>query len=79
MQALFDNYALDEQDLEVETQKERDEVHDLLQAVGDSAPMLVARKFVEEATGAPISVNPVGGTRGRSGLSWPMVVSAMRS
>ena len=42
---LFDNYALDEQDPEAETAEERQEVHDLLEAVVDSAPMQVARDY----------------------------------
>ena len=53
--ALFDNYALSERDPEIETQAERDEVHALLSAIVDSPPMLVARRYVEQATGTPIS------------------------
>lgn len=53
--ALFDNYSLSESDPEVETQQERDEVHDLLQAVIDTAPMQVARRYVEAATGSTLS------------------------
>ncbi|HEX8603216.1 MAG TPA: hypothetical protein VF774_11270 [Pseudoduganella sp.] len=53
--ALFDNYALDEQDLEAETPQEREEIHNLLDAVVESPPMLVARQYVEEATGTSIS------------------------
>lgn len=52
---LFDNYALSETDREVETQEERDEVHDLLQQVVDTAPMQVARQYVESATQTEIS------------------------
>lgn len=53
--ALFDNYALDEQHGEAETPEEREEIHDLLDAVVDSPPMLVARQYVEEATGTSVS------------------------
>lgn len=55
VQALFDNYALDEQHDEAETPQEREEIHDLLQAVVDTPPMLVARQYLEEATGTAIS------------------------
>ena len=47
--ALFDNYALDEKDPENETLQEREEVHNLLSAIVDTAPMQVARRYVEEA------------------------------
>lgn len=53
--ALFDNYALDERDPENETPEEREEAHDLLSAIVDSAPMQVARRYVEESTGTVIS------------------------
>ncbi|MBO9654545.1 hypothetical protein O3S81_04225 [Agrobacterium sp. SOY23] len=52
---LFDNYALDEQDPELETPEERQEVHDLLDAVVDTPPMQVARAYVSEATGTAVS------------------------
>lgn len=52
---LFNNYALDEQEHEAETPQERAEIHDLLAAVVDSPPMLVARHYVEEATGTAVS------------------------
>ncbi|MDH0613392.1 MULTISPECIES: hypothetical protein [unclassified Agrobacterium] len=52
---LFDNYALDEQDPELETPEERQEVHDLLDAVVDTPPMQVARAYVSEATGTTVS------------------------
>ncbi|MFS8120911.1 hypothetical protein QD336_00655 [Rhizobium sp. BR 250] len=52
---LFDNYALDEQDPELETPEERQEVHDLLEAVVDTPPMQVARAYVSEATGTAVS------------------------
>lgn len=53
--ALFDNYALDEQDPENDTPEERQEVHDLLEAVIDTPPMPVARDYVTEASGTPVS------------------------
>ncbi len=53
--ALFDNYSLAERDVESETQAERSEVHALLSAIVDSPPMLVARRYVEQATGMPVS------------------------
>ena len=52
---LFDNYALRERDDENETPKEREEVHDLVLNMVDTAPMLVAREYVEQATGTSIS------------------------
>jgi poly(U)-specific endoribonuclease len=52
---LFDNYALDEQDPEVETPEERQEVHDLLDAVIDTPAMQVARTYVQEATSTTVS------------------------
>lgn len=55
VRALFDNYALDEQSPEVETPEERAEVHELLEAVIDSAPMQVARAYVAAETGTSIS------------------------
>lgn len=55
VRALFDNYALDERDSEVETPQEREEVHNLLSAIVDSAPMQVARRYVEESTNTVVS------------------------
>jgi poly(U)-specific endoribonuclease len=55
VRALFDNYALAEPDLEVETAQEREEVHNLLAAIIDSAPMQVARQYVEKSTNTIIS------------------------
>ena len=52
---LFDNYALPEQDEEVETPEEREEVHDLVHAMVDTAPMQVAREYVGQATGASVT------------------------
>ncbi len=53
--ALFDNYALPERAPEVETQAERDEIHAFLSAIVDSPPMLVARRYVEQAAGTTIT------------------------
>ncbi len=53
--ALFDNYALAERDREVETEEERKEIHAFLSAIVDSPPMLVARRYVEQATGTTIT------------------------
>jgi poly(U)-specific endoribonuclease len=54
--ALFDNYALPEPDRENETEVEQREVHELLNAIIDSAPMQVARRYVETSTGTTISI-----------------------
>lgn len=51
----FENYALDQQDVEIETPEEREEVHNLIQAIVDTAPMQVARAYVQEKTGTTIS------------------------
>lgn len=55
VRALFDNYVLDEREAEVETPEERAEVHELLEAIVDSAPMQVARAYISEETGTPVS------------------------
>jgi poly(U)-specific endoribonuclease len=52
---MFNNYALAERDPENETPEERAEIHDLLAAVVDSEPMMVARQYVEEVTGTAVS------------------------
>lgn len=52
---LFDNYALPERDAENETPEEREEVHDLVHAMVDSAPMRVAREYVAAATGTSLT------------------------
>ena len=52
---LFENYALDEQAPEVETPEEREEAHDFVQAIVETAPMRVAREYVEQRTGTTIS------------------------
>lgn len=55
VRALFDNYSLDEQHIENETADERAEVHNLLEAIIDTAPMQVARAYIAEETGTTIS------------------------
>ncbi|WP_081160273.1 hypothetical protein [Ensifer aridi] len=55
VRALFDNYALDEREAEVETPEERAEVHELLEAIIDTAPMQVARAYISEESGTPVS------------------------
>jgi poly(U)-specific endoribonuclease len=52
---LFENYALDQQDVEVETPEEREEIHNLLQAIVDTAPMQVARNYVQSQIGTTVS------------------------
>lgn len=52
---LFENYALDQQSNEVETPEEREEIHNLIQAIVDTAPMQVARSYVETQTGTTVS------------------------
>jgi len=52
---LFDNYALRERDEELDTPQEREEVHDLVHAMVDTAPMQAARDFVAQASGTSIS------------------------
>jgi poly(U)-specific endoribonuclease len=52
---LFENYALDQQESEVETPQEREEIHNLLQAIVDTAPMQVAREYVQQQTGTTVS------------------------
>ena len=52
---LFDNYALPERDEEFETPQEREEVHTLVQAIVDTAPMEIARNYIARATGQSFS------------------------
>ncbi len=52
---VFDNFALPERDEENDTAEEREEVHDLVHAMVDTAPMQVAREYVAQATGSSIS------------------------
>ncbi|NKB81061.1 MAG: hypothetical protein GKS05_04050 [Nitrospirales bacterium] len=52
---LFDNYALPEWDKEIDTPEEREEVHDLVHAMVDAAPMQVAREYIAQATGTGLT------------------------
>lgn len=52
---LLDNYALPERDEEIETPEEREEVHDLVHAIVDTAPMQVAREYVAKSTGTAVT------------------------
>jgi hypothetical protein len=52
---LFDNYALRERDDELDTPEEREEVHDLVQHMVVTAPMEVAREYIERATGTSVT------------------------
>ena len=52
---LFDNFALSERDEEQDTPEEREEVHDLVHAMVDTAPMQVAREYVARATDTSIT------------------------
>ena len=52
---LFDNYRLPEPELEVDTADERQEVHDLVEAMIDTGPMTVARDYVARETGSIVS------------------------
>jgi hypothetical protein len=47
-QKLFNNYTLDQTKRETETPEEAEEVHELLDAIVESPPMLVARQYIEE-------------------------------
>ena len=53
--ALFDNYALSERDEDLDTAQEREEIHNMLQAMVDSAPMRVARDYVASQTGTSVT------------------------
>lgn len=55
VRALFDNYVLDEREAEIETPEERAEVHNLLEAIVDTAPMQVARAYISDETGTSVS------------------------
>ncbi|MEM1122343.1 MAG: lamin tail domain-containing protein [Bacteroidota bacterium] len=52
---LFDNYALSEQDVELETPEERTEVHNFVDAIIDTAPMQVARAYIAQQTGSSLT------------------------
>jgi poly(U)-specific endoribonuclease len=51
---LFNNYALPEAAREVDTPEERTERHEFVEAIRTSAPMEVARLYIEERTGEPV-------------------------
>ncbi|MBN2528558.1 MAG: hypothetical protein JXR76_19370 [Deltaproteobacteria bacterium] len=52
---LFNNYSLSERDTEVETEEEREEIHDLVCAIVDSAPMTVAKQYIAKQTGTAVT------------------------
>ncbi|MEO1527519.1 MAG: hypothetical protein AAFX06_18985 [Planctomycetota bacterium] len=52
---LFDNYALAERDEEFDSPEEREEVHNFVHEIIDTAPMQVAREYVANATGTSIT------------------------
>ena len=52
---VFNNYALAERDLESDTDEERQEAHDLVHSIVDSAPMQVAREYVASVTNSSIT------------------------
>ncbi len=52
---LFDNYALAERDEEHDSPGEREEVHNFVHAIVDTAPMQVAREYVASATGTSMT------------------------
>ncbi|WP_339727977.1 hypothetical protein [uncultured Gimesia sp.] len=52
---LFDNYALRERDEEFDTPEEREEVHNFVDTIIDTAPMQVAKEYLVQATGTSIT------------------------
>lgn len=52
---LFNNYALPERASEVDTPEERTERHEFIEAIRDTPPMQVARQYIGDRTGQPIS------------------------
>ena len=52
---MFNNYALPEGDLELDTENERTEKHALIEAIRDTPPMQVARAYVGEQIGQTIT------------------------
>ena len=52
---LFDNYALPEPELEIDTAQEREEVHQLVDAMIDTGPMIVARDYVTREAGTIVT------------------------
>lgn len=63
---LFDDYALAEPERETETPEEHDEVRDFVEALVDTPPTIVARRFREQATNAAISTGRVHALLGGS-------------
>ncbi len=54
-QKLFNNYTLDQTKRENDTPQEGEEVHELLDTIIDSPPMVVARQYIEEQGNIRIS------------------------
>ena len=52
---LFNNYALAEPAREEESNEEREEIHNFVQAIVDTPPMQVAREFVSASIGTTIT------------------------
>lgn len=52
---LFNNYALPEADLEIDTATERAERHEFIEAITQTAPMNVAKQYIEEQTQTVVS------------------------
>ena len=52
---LFNNYALPEPMQEFDTPQERQEVHDFVTAIVETAPMEVARQYIARETGSTVS------------------------
>lgn len=52
---LFNNYALPEPMPEFDTPQERQEVHDFVTAIVETAPMEVARQYIARETGSTVS------------------------
>ena len=54
---LFNNFTLDKTKPELDTPEEAEEVHDFLEAIVDTKPMLVAREWLEIQTGETYSTD----------------------
>ncbi|GAB1856017.1 lamin tail domain-containing protein [Flavobacteriaceae bacterium MHTCC 0001] len=52
---LFDNYSLSEKDEEFDTPEERQEIHDFISAIIETAPMQVAKEYISHHTGTSLS------------------------
>jgi poly(U)-specific endoribonuclease len=52
---LFNNYTLPEPEREEETPEEREEIHNFVQTIVDTPPMMVAREFVAQAIDTTVS------------------------